>query len=796
MAVTERMRDTIAPAMAELEVELVDIEQLGATVRVTIDRPGGIDLELISRATRRISHLLDELDPMADRYTLEVSSPGLERPLRTRRTSCGRSARTVSVKTQPGVEGDRRVTGIARLGGRRRRSSVEAGRRPPHGGSATTRSSGPAPCSSGVRHRSPGRPGPRSRRRRRRRQRAHDRYRHDGGAAGARRGEGHLGRDADGRAGRRPGVRLQAAARRVRVRLGHHRPRHRARCASPRRSSTRTASRSAPRSTSHPSRHARPHRRADVPPGDDAAPPRGRPRDEVRGVRRPRGRHRHRHHPAERLPLHAARPRPGRGAAAPGRAGALRAARARTAGSRPTSSRSARRRRAPRSWSAAPTRASSSGCSSSRCPRSPTASSRSRPAPASPGTARRSPCGRTTPTSTRSAPASAPAAPASAWSSTSCAARRSTSSRSPRTCPTSWPRRCQPAKVKEVRIDEETGTAEVIVPDYQLSLAIGKEGQNARLAARLTGWRVDIKSETQLAEEEAYATDEWAQGEWVIDPATGEQVWQPADGGEAVSAEAVGPRRPRAAGDEVPPPPPVDEADAADAPTTAEAGAAAEAVPTRRRRAPCRRGRRRREDAAELQPAADGRRRGAGIAATGSPQRTCVGCRRRGPTAHELVRVARRADGSLAVGRTLPGRGAWLCSGSRSCFDLAVKREAFRRAFRAPVDRSAVDQLRSELFGGDARHNRLRAGPPACARLLSSCVRGLPGHGRKTTQERAGEHTWQARSASTSSPRSSGSPTRRRSTSAGRSASASRPTRRASRTPRPTASAARRSARA
>ena len=95
-----------------------------------------------------------------------------------------------------------------------------------------------------------------------------------------------------------------------------------------------------------------------------------------------------------------------------------------------------------------------------------------------------------------------------------------------------------PAKVKEVRIDEESGTAEVIVPDYQLSLAIGKEGQNARLAARLTGWRVDIKSETQLAEEEAYANQDWAEGEWVVDPATGEQVWQPAEGGEAISAEA------------------------------------------------------------------------------------------------------------------------------------------------------------------------------------------------------------------------------------------------------------------
>jgi len=93
-----------------------------------------------------------------------------------------------------------------------------------------------------------------------------------------------------------------------------------------------------------------------------------------------------------------------------------------------------------------------------------------------------------------------------------------------------------PAKVKEVRIDETTGTAEVIVPDYQLSLAIGKEGQNARLAARLTGWRVDIKSETQLAEEEAYAGQEWAEGEWVENE-SGELVWKPAEGGEGVSAE-------------------------------------------------------------------------------------------------------------------------------------------------------------------------------------------------------------------------------------------------------------------
>ena len=95
----------------------------------------------------------------------------------------------------------------------------------------------------------------------------------------------------------------------------------------------------------------------------------------------------------------------------------------------------------------------------------------------------------------------------------------------------------QPARVKEVRIDESTGTAEVIVPDYQLSLAIGREGQNARLAARLTGWRVDIKSESQLADEESgYSGEEWAEGEWVTDD-SGEMVWRPAEGGTGVSAD-------------------------------------------------------------------------------------------------------------------------------------------------------------------------------------------------------------------------------------------------------------------
>jgi transcription termination/antitermination protein NusA len=70
-----------------------------------------------------------------------------------------------------------------------------------------------------------------------------------------------------------------------------------------------------------------------------------------------------------------------------------------------------------------------------------------------------------------------------------------------------------PARVREVLVDDEAKQATVIVPDDQLSLAIGKDGLNARLAARLTGWRVDIRSETEFAEEEAqmgYAEEEVA----------------------------------------------------------------------------------------------------------------------------------------------------------------------------------------------------------------------------------------------------------------------------------------------
>ncbi len=65
-----------------------------------------------------------------------------------------------------------------------------------------------------------------------------------------------------------------------------------------------------------------------------------------------------------------------------------------------------------------------------------------------------------------------------------------------------------PAKVEEVTVDEDEKTAQVVVPDYQLSLAIGKSGQNVRLAAKLCGWKIDIKSHFQVYGEEIVETKE------------------------------------------------------------------------------------------------------------------------------------------------------------------------------------------------------------------------------------------------------------------------------------------------
>ncbi|MBV8728055.1 MAG: transcription termination/antitermination protein NusA [Candidatus Eremiobacteraeota bacterium] len=83
----------------------------------------------------------------------------------------------------------------------------------------------------------------------------------------------------------------------------------------------------------------------------------------------------------------------------------------------------------------------------------------------------------------------------------------------------------QPAKVISVELFEDDGTALVVVPDYQLSLAIGREGQNVRLAARLTGWRLDITSEAEAEEaRERYLAERAERMGEVVTPTNGEAV--------------------------------------------------------------------------------------------------------------------------------------------------------------------------------------------------------------------------------------------------------------------------------
>jgi len=111
MSVPERVRAVIEPVVTGRGLELFDLEQAGAILRVTIDRPGGVDIDAISEVTRAVSRALDEHDPIAGAYTLEVSSPGLERNLRTPAHWAWAVGRTVAVKTYPDHPLGRRFTG-------------------------------------------------------------------------------------------------------------------------------------------------------------------------------------------------------------------------------------------------------------------------------------------------------------------------------------------------------------------------------------------------------------------------------------------------------------------------------------------------------------------------------------------------------------------------------------------------------------------------------------------------------------------------------------------------------------
>ena len=112
----QRVRALVDPIATDLDLDVYDVEQRGGTLRVTLDtRPGAaasVDLEQLSLATRLISRELDQADPVPGRYTLEVTSPGVERSLRTPAHFRREVGKTVSIRLANVDAEQRRLEGV------------------------------------------------------------------------------------------------------------------------------------------------------------------------------------------------------------------------------------------------------------------------------------------------------------------------------------------------------------------------------------------------------------------------------------------------------------------------------------------------------------------------------------------------------------------------------------------------------------------------------------------------------------------------------------------------------------
>ena len=112
MPEADELFDLLVAVIDPLDLELVDVELRNSVARVVVDREGGVNLDMIAQATQLVSGLLEDHDPYpGHHYTLEVTSPGVERPLRTPRHFTRAIGEVVSVRTMPGTDGDRRVQG-------------------------------------------------------------------------------------------------------------------------------------------------------------------------------------------------------------------------------------------------------------------------------------------------------------------------------------------------------------------------------------------------------------------------------------------------------------------------------------------------------------------------------------------------------------------------------------------------------------------------------------------------------------------------------------------------------------
>ncbi len=108
---TGELADVLAPLLEARGLDLVDVEYSGSELIVFVDREGGVDLDALGEATRAVSSALDEIDPLPGRYTLTVSSPGLERRLRTPEQFVRAVGEAVTVRVHGGTADVRRVSG-------------------------------------------------------------------------------------------------------------------------------------------------------------------------------------------------------------------------------------------------------------------------------------------------------------------------------------------------------------------------------------------------------------------------------------------------------------------------------------------------------------------------------------------------------------------------------------------------------------------------------------------------------------------------------------------------------------
>lgn len=110
--IADRITELVAPVVSAAGLDLYDVSHHNTVIRVLVDSETGVDLAGIARLSRSIGRCLDEHDPVAHRYTLEVSSPGLERPLRTPAHFQRALGSDVKVKVAPGFDGPRRINGV------------------------------------------------------------------------------------------------------------------------------------------------------------------------------------------------------------------------------------------------------------------------------------------------------------------------------------------------------------------------------------------------------------------------------------------------------------------------------------------------------------------------------------------------------------------------------------------------------------------------------------------------------------------------------------------------------------